>query len=329
MSSPPSPIGILLTNLGSPDAPETGALRRYLAEFLSDRRVVELSPWIWRPILHGIILNTRPQRSAAAYRKVWTGNGAPLLDISRRQASALGQRLAAMTNRPVRIELAMRYGSPSLPEGLDRLLAEGIREILVLPLYPQYSASTTASTFDRIAQALMARRDLPEFHFIRSYPDHPGYIAALATSVREFQAQQGKPGRLLISFHGIPQRYAGSGDPYPRECEATARLLAEALGLSPDQWLLAYQSRFGREEWLKPYTSETLAQWGREGVERVQVICPGFAADCLETLEEIAHENREIFIKAGGKAFGYIPALNDRPDHIAALSDILLQRMER
>ncbi|MBU0499431.1 MAG: ferrochelatase [Gammaproteobacteria bacterium] len=323
-----APIGILLTNLGSPDAPEPAALRRYLAEFLSDRRVVDLSPLLWKPILHGIILNTRPKRSAAAYREVWTDAGAPLLDITRRQAEALRLRLAKRSPRPVVIEAAMRYGSPSLESGLDRLLDRGIGKLLVLPLYPQYAGATTASTFDQVARVLMSRRNLPEFHFIRSYPDHPGYIAALAASVREHQERHGRPDRLLISFHGIPRRYADAGDPYPQECETSARLLAMELGLSDDIWRMSYQSRFGREEWLKPYTDETLAQWGSSGVGHVQVICPGFAADCLETLEEIAHENRAGFLAAGGKAFSYIPALNDRADHVDALCDIILKRLE-
>jgi len=327
MAQQSSPTGILLTNLGSPDAPEAGALKRYLAEFLGDRRVVDLSPLIWKPILHGIILNTRPKKSAAAYRKVWTDEGAPLLRITRQQADALTRKLAEETNQPIHIEVAMRYGNPSIEPALDKLAAMDVQRILVLPLYPQYSATTTASTFDQIARVLMHRRNIPELHFIRSYPDHAGYIEALTTSVKEHQEQQGVPDRLLISFHGIPQRYADNGDPYPEECETTAHQLAGMLNLSKDQWLMSFQSRFGKEPWLRPYTDRTLEQWGNMGIKHVQAICPGFAADCLETLEEIDQENREIFLNAGGREYSYIPALNNRPDHIEALSDIILSRI--
>lgn len=327
MAQPDRPIGILLTNLGTPDAPERAALKRYLREFLSDRRVVELHPLLWQPILRGIILNLRPQRSAQAYRRVWSEEGSPLLAISQRQAAALRQYLAAQYHRPLRVELGMRYGNPSLESALDRLLTENIERLLVLPLYPQYSASTTASTFDQLARILMRRRNLPGFEFIRCYGTDPGYILALAHSVREYQQVHGQPDRLMLSFHGIPREYAEKGDPYPEECAATARLLAAALGLADGQWQLSFQSRFGPREWLQPYTDATLKQWGKEGVAHVQVICPGFAADCLETLEEINEQNRDLFLHAGGQRFGYIPALNDRADHIAALANLLLPRL--
>jgi ferrochelatase len=323
-----APIGILITNLGTPDAPETGALRRYLKTFLSDRRVVELSPWLWQPILRSIILNSRPARSAAAYRKVWTQQGSPLLVTSQAQLAALQDYLQAHTERPLELALGMRYGHPGIPAAIDQLCQAGVQDILVLPLYPQYAASTTASTFDALARHGMGMRNLPGLSFIRSYADHPGYIQALANSVHDFQAQHGKPDKLLMSFHGIPQDYADQGDPYPEECATTARLLAAALDLPEDRWLMSFQSRFGPKAWLKPYTDVTLADWGHSGTKDVQVICPGFSADCLETIEEIGEENRDVFLQAGGQQFGYIPALNERPDHIEALGQLLLQRLE-
>ncbi|QFY89962.1 ferrochelatase [Magnetovirga frankeli] len=327
MAQAQNKTGILLTNLGTPDAPEAPALKRYLKEFLSDRRVVELHPLAWQPILRGIILNVRPKKSAAAYRQVWSEEGSPLLAIALRQTAALCQFLHQQGLGEVPVELAMRYGNPSMESVLDRLMAQGLERIILLPLYPQYSASTSASTFDQLARVLMARRNIPAIDFIRSYPDEPAYIQALANSVREYQQEHGEPDRLLISFHGIPRDYADKGDPYPQDCATTARLLAEELGLRDEQWLQSFQSRFGLQEWLKPYTDETLKKWGKEGLDHVQVICPGFSADCLETLEEIDEENREYFLHAGGKRFGYIPALNDRADHIAALGGILLRHL--
>jgi len=306
--------GILLSNLGTPDAPTPPALRRYLREFLSDRRVIDLPRWKWWPILNLLVLTTRPKRSAALYRAVWTPEGSPLLVTGRALAAALARELS------LPVALGMRYGNPSIPSALDRLVAEGCDRVLLLPLYPQYAAATTASTFDAFFDALRARRDLPAVRTLHDYHDDALYIAALAGSAREVWQREGPPRRLLISFHGIPRRYADAGDPYPRQCEATARLLAAALGLSQDAWALSYQSRFGREEWLTPYTDETLRRWGGERLDAVDVICPGFAADCLETLEEIDVENREIFRGAGGGAFRYIPALNARADHVAALA---------
>lgn len=321
MQSPPQ-TGVLLINLGTPETPDTRALRHYLGEFLADPRVVELHPLLWRPILHGIILRFRPARSAENYRKIWTQEGSPLLAISRQQHKALTAKVSGP-----HLELGMRYGQPSMQQALERLLAKGIDRLLVLPLYPQYSATTTASTFDQLARVFKAVRDLPELHFVRSYADHPGYIQALATSVRKHQAGHGVPDKLLMSFHGIPQSYADQGDPYPNQCQVTADLLADALGLKPHQWQLCYQSRFGLKPWLQPYTDETLKTWGGQGVKRVQVICPGFAADCLETLEEIAIENRRFFLEAGGEDYSYIPALNAEPDHIQALAALILDKL--
>ena len=313
-----STTGLLLVNLGTPDSPATADVRRYLAEFLSDPRVVEAPRWLWWPLLHGVILNTRPRRSAEAYRRIWTDQGSPLLLHTRRQAEALQEALG----EAVRVVPAMRYGNPSIASGLQQLRDAGCGRILVLPLYPQYSATTTASTFDAVAEELKKWRHLPALRLVDQYHDHPGYIAALAASVRDFQAEKGKPDLLLFSFHGIPQRYADQGDPYPQQCERTARLLADALELAPDQWRLSYQSRMGREPWLQPYTSDTLEKLAGQGIRHVQVLCPGFAADCLETLEEIAMENRELFLAAGGEQYQYIPCLNDRPEHIQTLADI-------
>ncbi len=313
-----STTGLLLVNLGTPDSPATADVRRYLAEFLSDPRVVEAPRWLWWPLLHGVILNTRPRRSAEAYRRIWTDQGSPLLLHTRRQAEALQEALG----EAVRVVPAMRYGNPSIASGLQQLRDAGCGRILVLPLYPQYSATTTASTFDAVAEELKKWRHLPALRLVDQYHDHPGYIAALAASVRDFQAEKGKPDLLLFSFHGIPQRYADQGDPYPQQCERTARLLADALELAPDQWRLSYQSRMGREPWLQPYTSAILEKLAGQGVRHVQVLCPGFAADCLETLEEIAMENRELFLAAGGEQYQYIPCLNDRPEHIQTLADI-------
>jgi ferrochelatase len=311
------PYGVLLINLGSPEAPTKKALRRYLSEFLRDRRVVDLPRLFWWPILHGIILPFRSGRSAKLYASIWTPEGAPLVAMGRRQCRAMRTLLDGKAH----VEIGMRYGSPTIRDALANLCEKGCTRILVFPLYPQYSKTTTASALDAVSAALGELAHKPELRFIRGYHDHPDYIRALAESVQE-QWQNGRAERLLMSFHGIPQRYAESGDPYPDECRATAERLARALGLKSDEWMLAFQSRFGREEWLKPYTSEILTEWGKEGIKSVDVICPGFAADCLETLEEIAIQNRDLFLQAGGDRFRYIPALNDRPAHMKALSSI-------
>lgn len=315
-------VGILLTNLGTPNAPTPRAVRRYLAEFLGDPRVVEAPRWLWLPILYAVVLTIRPRRSAAAYAKVWLPQGSPLLVIAQRQAEALRRELDGSGDPPVRVALAMRYGQPSLQAGLEQLRDAGVKRVLLFPLYPQYSASTTATTFDRVAALLGSWRQQPALRSIVDYHDDPGYIGALAASVRRHWEQNGRGERLLLSFHGIPQRYADAGDPYPAQCAATAKLLARELGLGDDDWRLCFQSRFGREPWLQPYTDKTLEAWGRAGIKRVDVICPGFSADCLETLEEIAIANRALFERAGGQRLAYIPALNDEANHIAALAAI-------
>ena len=308
--------GVLLANLGTPDAPTPEALKRYLEEFLSDRRVIDLPRWRWWPILHFIVLPRRSPRSAAAYRKVWTAEGPPLLVIGRKQAAKLEQRLGFP------VALGMRYGSPSIARALAELEEKACQRVVLLPLYPQYAGATTESTFDAMAAAMKGRAT-PEVTKVEPYYAEPLYIQALAASVREVWESDGEPRRLLLSFHGIPQRYADGGDPYPQHCRATARLLAEALGLADDRWRLTFQSRFGKEVWLRPYTDETLKAWGRERLESVDVVCPGFAADCLETIAEIDQENRGYFTAAGGGRYGYIKALNDRDDHIEALAAVV------
>ena len=319
----PDRLGILLVNLGTPDSPSVGDVRRYLKEFLWDPRVVEMARPLWWLVLNGVILNTRPRRSARAYQKVWTEDGSPLLVISKQQRDALEAGLDEALPGPVTVTLAMRYGNPSIAAGLDELRRAGARRLLVLPMYPQYSATTTASIFDAVTAELRQWRWLPELRFINHFHDDRGYITALADSVREHWAAHGQADKLVMSFHGIPREYFEAGDPYYCECQKTGRLLAEALGLSEQQWQLTFQSRLGPKEWLRPYTDQSLEKLAKEGVKSVDMVCPGFSADCLETLEEIAMENREVFLEAGGKEYRYIPCLNDRADHIAALADLV------
>ena len=319
----PPLTGILLTNLGTPDAPTPAALRKYLAQFLSDPRVIETPRLLWWLLLHGIILRLRPRRSAKAYRKIWTASGSPLLVISERQCEAIRSALDAAAGTPFRIELGMRYGNPSIAAALERLRRHNVKKLLVMPLYPQYSAATTAATFDAVAEVLKTWRRLPQLKMIMSYHDDPGYIDALVETIRSHWAQSGKPDRLLFSFHGLPKAYVLAGDPYADECHATARLVARQLALNEEHWDVSFQSRFGPREWLQPYTDKLLQEWGKSGVAHVQIICPGFAADCLETLEEIEIQNRDFFLSAGGNLFTYIPALNDQPRHIAALCAII------
>ncbi len=314
----PARAGILLVNLGTPDAPTPTAVRRYLAEFLWDSRVVELPRPLWWLILHGVVLRVRPARSARKYQLIWTPDGSPLLAISQRQAAAVAALLAERWPGPIQVAVGMRYGNPSIAAALAELRAAGVRRLLVLPLYPQYSAATTASTFDAVAAELRTWRWLPELRFITHYHDDSGYLDALATHLGAARADQ--PGeRLLFSFHGLPKRNLLAGDPYYCQCHKTARLVAERLGLQPEQWAVAFQSRFGPAEWLQPYASVLLTTWAKAGIKSVDVACPGFAADCLETLEEIAIENRRLFLAAGGERYRYLPALNDDPAHIAAL----------
>jgi protoporphyrin/coproporphyrin ferrochelatase len=324
----PEKLGVLVVNLGTPDAPETGALRRYLKEFLWDPRVVEAPRPLWWLILNGFILNFRPSRSAALYRKVWTDEGSPLLVISRAQVAGMRERLAARLSGPVEVVLGMRYGNPSIPSALRQLHELNVRRLLVLPMYPQYSGSTTGSTFDALAATLTGWRWVPELRFIGGYHDQGAYIAALAASVREHWAAHGRGEHLVMSFHGVPRRYLDLGDPYHCQCLKTGRLLAERLGLDDARWSTTFQSRFGREEWLKPYTDESIRALGRRGLKRIDVVCPGFSADCLETLEEIAEQNAEFFHAAGGETLSYIPCLNARPDHLEFLAEHALRHLQ-
>lgn len=311
----PQRTAVLMINLGTPDKPDTPSLRRYLKQFLSDPRVVEIPRLVWWLILNGIILRIRPKKSAEKYKTVWTESGSPLLSIGRGQVRALKE---GFTDRKwgVHVELAMRYGNPSVPSRLDALRASGYDRILVLPLYPQYAAATTASTFDAVFDWARPVRNVPEFRFVKHYHDHPTYIHALAESVRRYWEAHGKPNFsqgdiLLMSFHGVPEMTLLKGDPYHCECQKTGRLLAEELGLDKSSYRVTFQSRFGKAKWLEPYTDVTLRALGAQGVRRIDVMCPGFSADCLETLEEINDEGREDFLHSGGGEFHYIPCLND------------------
>lgn len=320
-------LGILLVNLGSPAAPTASALRRYLGEFLWDPRVVEKPRWLWWLVLHGIILRIRPRRSARSYKKVWTDQGSPLIAISRLQTQAIEKALQKKFRGNVLVDLGMRYGDPSIEQGLYSLRKAGARRLLILPLYPQYSATTTASVFDEVTNVLSTWRWLPDLRFINQYHDHPKLITALANSIRQQWQSQPRGEKLLFSFHGIPQRYVDSGDPYYCHCLKTARLVAEELQLADDNWQVVFQSRFGREPWLQPYCSEVLQQLPQAGIKNIDIICPGFSADCLETLEEISMENREVFLEAGGETYNYIPALNEGTEHIEALCEVLTAHM--
>ncbi|MDT8991216.1 ferrochelatase [Curvibacter sp. APW13] len=314
-------VAVLYCNLGTPDSPSPKDVRRYLAEFLSDPRVVEIPRLLWWCILHGIILRFRPRASARKYASIWTDQGSPLALWTRQQAQALQQRLRG-AGKQVTVLHAMRYGQDSIAQQLDVLKAQGIQRVLVLPAYPQYSGTTTASVFDAVYSWAHRIRSLPEMRFVNRYHDHPAYIAALAASIRKRWALSGRPDRLLMSFHGVPLRTLQLGDPYHCECHKTARLLAQALGLKKDEWGVSFQSRLGRAQWLQPYTEPTLVQWAQTGVRKVHVVCPGFTADCLETLEEIAMEARHAFLDAGGTEFHYLPCLNDEDQWIDALADI-------
>jgi len=320
--------GILLANLGTPDAPTPAACRRYLREFLWDPRVIENLRPIWWLILNGIILNVRPKKSAHAYQTIWTEDGSPLLANLRQQAQKLAAELKFRFAGEVKVEAAMRYGNPSIYAGMQQLAKEGAQRILVFPLYPQYSAATTASTFDAVAAYCQKQRWMPELRFINSYHDDPGVIAALARSIREYWQAHDQPELLLFSFHGMPKFTLSAGDPYYCQCQKTARLVAEGLGLKDNQWRVVFQSLFGKLEWLKPYAADTLACLPEEGTKKVDVVCPGFSADCLETLEEMAIQNRALFLEAGGRQYRYIPALNARDDHISALADLVVRHTQ-
>ncbi|MDD4942638.1 ferrochelatase [Rhodoferax sp.] len=318
---------VLYCNLGTPDEPTTPAVRRFLAEFLGDPRVVEIPRLLWLMILHGIILRVRPAKSAAKYATVWLPEGSPLKIWTEKQAKLL-QGWLAQRGHDVQVRYAMRYGSTSIASQLDALKAAGTTRVLILPAYPQYSATTTASLFDAVYQWAGQVRNLPEFRFINHYHDDARYIAALADTVQRYWQAHGRPDVLVMSFHGVPERTLHLGDPYHCECFKTARLVAEQLGLSKAQFKVTFQSRLGRAKWLEPYTEPTLIEMGKSSVKRVDVICPAFTSDCLETLEEINQEAREAFLHAGGKEFHYIPCLNDDPAWITALADLTAQHLQ-
>jgi ferrochelatase len=321
-------VGILLINLGTPDEPTTPALRLYLKQFLSDRRVVEIPRAIWWLILNGIILNTRPSKSAEKYAQIWTKDGSPLLVHTQKQARLLQGYLSTRIASPYAVEFGMRYGSNSIASAMEKLRVQNCDRILVFPLYPQYAASSGASAMDAVWQVLQHGRNVPAVRSIKHYHNHPAYIAALAQSVREYWMENGQPDKLIMSFHGVPRYTLNKGDPYHCECHKTGRLLAEALGLEKNQYMICFQSRFGRAEWLKPYLAATLEELGKQKLKRVDVICPGFSSDCLETLEEIAIEGRASFISKGGSEFHYIPALNERESWIDAMCDIALENLQ-
>ena len=330
---PDSPkIGVLLTNLGTPDAPTKAAVRPFLKELLSDPRVVGSPPprWLWKLILNGFILNIRPKKSAKKYQSIWDthGEGSPLLAISKKQKGAVEAALNEQSAGEFTVTLGMRYGNPSIASALKELESENCEKILVLPLYPQYASSSTGSAFDAVSHEIKKWRKVPELGFINCYNDEDLYIQSLANSVKEFQEIHGVPDLLLMSYHGIPKRQFDKGDKYPCQCCETSYLLASKLNLNADDYKMTFQSRVGVGEWMKDYTDETLKSLPSKGVKSVQVICPGFSADCLETVEEIGEENRSHFMSAGGESYSYIPALNDREDHINCLTQIIINKSE-
>ncbi len=324
----PSCIGVLITNLGTPDAATPAALRTYLAEFLSDPRVIEVPKFLWWFVLHGIILRARPKNSAALYKKVWTDEGSPLLSISKKQVEGIQKLLDEQHSGKVKVELAMRYGNPSIESGLEQLRAANARRIVILPLYPQYSAATTASTFDAVTDQLKQWRWVPELRMVNHYYEDEAYIDAIANSIKLHWQENGQPEKLVLSYHGMPQHYIDAGDPYYAECNQTTKRIIEKLDINDDKWITTFQSRVGPRKWLQPYTDETLKELGKNGTKHVQIICPGFSADCLETLEEINIQNKGFFIEAGGEEFSYIPALNDSDEHIQALSNIIIKHCQ-
>jgi ferrochelatase len=324
----PQKTGILLVNLGTPDAPTPQAVRRYLKEFLGDPRVVEIPRLIWWLILNGIILNTRPKKSAAKYASVWMKEGSPLRVYTEKQTAMLQGYLGERTKAPIVVEYAMRYGNPSIPDVLRKLKEQNCQRILVVPMYPQYAASTTATVNDIVFGEFQKMRNTPALRTIKHFHDDPGYIKTLANSINDHWMKHGRPEKLLMSFHGLPQYTLQKGDPYHCECQKTGRLLAQELGLKPEQYAVSFQSRFGKAAWLQPYTTATLKEWGSQELKRIDVVCPGFVADCLETLEEIAMEGKEEFQHAGGGEYHYIPCLNDRNDWMHALTDLVMDNLQ-
>jgi len=321
-------LGVLITNLGTPEAATPSALRKYLGEFLWDPRVVEFPRPLWWLVLNLVILRIRPRRSAQTYAKIWTKEGSPLMAHTKSQLAALKKKFAANNLQHIEVDFAMRYGTPSIESALLKMQDKNVTQLLVLPLYPQYSGSTTGSTFDAIANTFSKLRWMPELRFVNQYPDNEKYINACADRIKRYWSKHQQSQVLLFSFHGLPKRYLLAGDPYHCQCYKTARLIAEKLQLKESQWKLTFQSRFGREEWLQPYTDKTLEAMAKENIKSVDVFCPGFSADCVETLEEIDMLNREIFLDAGGEKFQYIPALNDSEEHIEAIYQLAMNHMQ-
>ncbi|ARP80471.1 ferrochelatase [Bordetella genomosp. 8] len=327
MVPPLGKTGVLLINLGTPQAATAPEIRRYLGEFLADPRVIEIPRYLWWPILHGLVLTLRPRKLVPRYRGIWMDGGSPLMVYSRRQAEGLS-RLLAQRGMQVEVALGMRYGSPSVADAMDELRRRGCERILVVPMYPQYAASTTATVVDAVGRHAARLRDQPELRFIKRFHDDPGYVQAIVGKIERYWAEHGRPQKLVMSFHGLPRYSVELGDPYYQDCLRTGRLLRERLGLMPEQALVTFQSRFGSARWLEPYTAPTVMALARDGVTEVDVVCPGFLADCLETLEEVQVECRDAFIEAGGKRLRYIPALNDDETWIAALSELVQRHLQ-
>ncbi|AOA59825.1 ferrochelatase [Acinetobacter larvae] len=326
MSVSKARVLVIVANLGTPDAPTPSAVRRFLKQFLSDQRVIELPKFLWWIILNAAVLPFRPKRVAEAYAKVWRVDS-PMREILEQQVAAIQQQLSAQNSKfEIDFVAAMRYGKPGLEQTLAA--AKAYDHLIVLPLFPQYSATSTAPIYDVLARWILQQRSLPGLSVIRDYYQHPLYIEALADSIRRFQQQHGVPEKLLMSFHGIPQPYADKGDPYPERCRKTAQAVATRLNLAPEQWAMSFQSRFGRQEWVKPYTDALLQQWAEQGIKRVQIMSPAFSADCLETLEELALQNAELFLGAGGEEYAYIPALNTDTLHIDLLSQLIQAQLD-
>ncbi len=325
----PEKTAVLLINLGTPDAPTAQAVKPYLKEFLSDSRVIEIPKVIWWLILNGIILNVRPKKSAAKYASVWMKEGSPLKVYTERQTTLLSEHLRARVDGAhVVVEYAMRYGNPSVASVLAKLKAQNCQRILLTPMYPQYAASSSATAIDAVLKPLLKMRNMPALRTIKHFHDDAGYIKATAQNIRDYWTLHGQPEKLVMSFHGVPHYTLEKGDPYHCECLKSGRLIAEELGLSKEQYIVSFQSRFGKAEWVKPYTTATLKELGKNKTKRVDVVCPGFVADCLETLEEIAQEGKEDFQHAGGGEYHYIPCLNERPDWIAAMGDLVMNNLQ-
>ena len=320
-------IGVLITNLGTPDAPNRKELKVYLNQFLSDPRVIELPKILWQILLKLVILQVRPSKSAEAYRQIWTDKGSPLLDIANRQLSKIQSSFSSKSENIV-FEVGMRYGNPSIPNALLKLQKKQVRRLLVLPMYPQYCAATTGSTFDEVTNVLQKWRWIPEMRFINQYFEEKNYIEALSNSINTFWKNNQKPQKIIFSYHGIPKRYLTNGDPYHCFCLKTTRLVKEHMDLSDDEIMTTFQSRFGREEWLKPYTSETLKELPKQGIKNIHIISPGFSSDCLETLEELEEENKEYFMESGGESYNYIPCLNDNEDHIDVFVNLIKKHIQ-